>query len=116
MRKASASGSSWLIVIAIIAGYIIANQLYLTYKTVPISDPNVYCENDQVKLHQNMFGMGEFSFNLQASVSCSDYKTSRCKVACDNNNVVCKCESTLLDQLLSHPGEWILGRTVQENK
>ena len=100
----------WIVVIILIVAYVAMNQIYIPYKTVPINDPNAFCENDTIKLKNNMFGFGKTLFEMQAGVSCIEYKTSRCVPACENNVPNCRCEATILDRLLSHEGEWLLGR------
>jgi len=99
----------WLIIVLlIVVGFIIANKVYIPYKTVPIVDENVYCENGTLKLKNNFMGMGEMGFEIEASLKCIEYKTSRCRPMCKENRPVCQCEATILDQLISHEGEWLL--------
>ena len=100
----------WVVIIILIGAYIAMNQIYIPYKTVPINDPNAFCENDTIKLKNDIFGLGKFSFEMQASMKCIEYKTSRCVFTCENNIPSCRCEATILDRLLSHEGEWLLER------
>jgi len=97
----------WLIIVLLIVGFIIVNKVYIPYKTVPITDENVYCENGTLKLKNDFMGIGKIAFEMEASLKCIEYKTSRCKVMCKDNTPVCQCEATILDQLISHEGEWI---------
>ena len=97
----------WLIIVLLIVGFIIVNKVYIPYRTVPFTNDNIYCENGTLKLKNDFMGLGKLGFEGEASFKCIEYKTSRCKPMCKEEKPVCQCEATILDQLISHEGEWL---------
>jgi len=101
---------AWIMVffiIVIIVGILVMNQTYISYKTVSLKDQTViFCENGSMK--SRMGDIGQLAFQAYAGTLCIDYKTSRCVPVCENEVPSCRCEATILDRLLSHPGEYLM--------
>ena len=88
-------------------GFIFVNKVYLPYSDVPFNNENIFCENSTLKLKNDFMGLGKMAFDMEASVKCIEYRTSRCRPMCKDGKPVCQCEATILNQLISHEGEWI---------
>lgn len=98
----------WLIITLLIVGYAVSNNLYLSYKTVEINNKDVFCKADTVMVKKqpfDIFGMG----TMDLSLSCLEYKSSRCRPVCANAKPVCQCEASVYDRLFHQPGDWLLG-------
>lgn len=98
-----------IFIIALIVGYIAMNKIYIPYKTAELSEYNAFCENNEIKLKYDMMGIGQMTFNMEASIRCVEYKTSRCIPICENGKPVCRCEASIFNQLFSNQFEWLAG-------
>jgi hypothetical protein len=99
-----------VVIFIIVILIILANVIYLPYKTVPLSTYNTYCEGDKVMLKNNMMGLGNMAFQMEAGVTCLEYTSSRCRFTCQNQAPVCSCEAKVFDRIFHSPGDWIFGQ------
>ena len=86
----------WILVI-IVVGYLIVNNVYVTYETKNMMDGNAYCSNNTLLLRNDMYGDAKNEFNTWNSITCLKYITSKCKPVCENNAPVCKCQATIMN-------------------
>ena len=105
----------WLIIIIII---VIAIFIKFPYAERPITAGDVYCVDGQVMKQQyptgGMLGMfGSFMNSMpsggemQASLSCLDYKSSVCNLGCKGSKPICSCTANIWDLVLHTPGDWM---------
>jgi hypothetical protein len=60
-------------------------------------------------LKNNLFGdLGQWASDISASVSCIEYKSSRCRRICEGNVPVCQCEAVLSDLFFTKKGDWLV--------
>lgn len=99
----------WVIIIALIVVVILLNNIYYPYKEARLKDPNLLCDNGVMKMKNNFMGMGKLMVNLDASITCMEYKSSRCRPFCSESGIpMCSCEATVLDRILYKEGEWLI--------
>jgi hypothetical protein len=98
----------WSVVLLIILIYIVANQTYTSYRKDIVKNSNVYCDNGNIMLKNNIMGMAEDILRGDVSLHCLDYRTSRYRLVCEGDKVYYQCEATILDQIFNHPGDWIV--------
>jgi hypothetical protein len=99
----------WLTWALIIIGIVLIFQYHIPYATVSINDFNLECKNGNVVVKNNLMGLGTWASQMSASLSCADYKSSRCRPLCQNNQPVCQCEANSIDLVFHQKGDWILG-------
>ena len=99
----------WGVIIIIIVIVISAlNHLYLPYKTVNLENQMVVCENGTVKEIEGWSGLGNTTMGMQTSMTCLEYRTSRCITVCDKDLPSCKCEASMLDLLLYNAADLVV--------
>jgi len=99
---------TWVYLIIFILLCVFLIKVKIPYDIRPISDSNVYCENDEVLAKNDFAPLGVSLTSLSVSMNCMDYKSSSCKVFCDNGKPACRCVAVGYDLLFSRKGEWVL--------
>jgi len=94
---------TWFIVMLVIIGIVIIFQYPIPYNKVDVSGYNVFCDNNQVKLRQNIMGIGELGLALE----CYEYKSSQCFPICTDNKPYCQCKANLIDIIFRQEGDWM---------
>ena len=83
---------------------ILISFLYpIKYATREIGGSNLYCENSKVKAKFNFLGFG----TIGASLTCGEYKSSKCELYCDDQTPMCKCKALIKDLLFAQKYGWI---------
>lgn len=85
-----------IVILVIVAAIVIVNNLYLGYKTVPIDQNGVSCED----------GVFRATAPVNTATLCDEYMTSRCVFKCDDGEPICKCESSVFNQMFMAPGDY----------
>jgi hypothetical protein len=89
-------GKVLVVIIVILAAIIMVNNAYLGYKDVAINQLGVSCEN----------GVFKAATPVNITGFCDEYVTSRCVLKCVQNAPVCKCESSIFNQMFFAPGDY----------
>ena len=96
----------WIAIIVLI--YIALIKIHIPYAYHPLSDPNLYCQNENLMMQNNMMGLGQMVSSMMASVTCLEFKSSACQMTCKDEKPACHCEASIFDVVFSTPGEWML--------
>ena len=99
-----AEGGIVVLIIILVAGYLIANNVSITYKTEKVEYPDAYCKDGNVMIKKNMMGIAELGFSTMASLTCIEYRTARCFPSCVGDDVVCKCKATIRNIYFDNKG------------
>ncbi len=100
----------WFWWIIIIGGIVFLIQFHVPYdEPRPLSDFNLKCEGGKIIIENDMFGLGKWATDMEAGMTCLDYKSSRCMYVCDGEVPACQCETALIHYLFTREGEWIFG-------
>lgn len=98
----------WLWIIIIILIIIFFIQFRVPYgEPHLLNDFNLNCKDGKIYLKNNLMGLGDLAFQMEASVSCMEYKSSVCQPICFNDKPACQCKTALVHRLFSRQGEWI---------
>lgn len=108
---------STIIIVLILAGlYALVNNVYWEYDKKDINIDEVICIDENA--HYNFgedINEGKFAgwyndrrhndvknkVNTYTIFSCREYKSSNCKISCDNNTPYCSCNAKIIDILFN---------------
>jgi len=96
---------TWLVWMIVIVGIIMVFQYKIPYSTVKISTFGQCDQNNNFRLENNFFGVGE----MGVAMHCMEYKSSQCRPMCMDKNPMCQCEANLIDIVFRQKGDWFFG-------
>ena len=92
----------WVWILLIVILLIVSSHVYVTYETKKISSNSLYCEDGNLYQKNGLMDfISSMTIEIELGISCIEYKTSRCKPSCVNENPVCKCQATIWNMIFS---------------
>ncbi|MBW2982631.1 hypothetical protein KY343_07135 [Candidatus Woesearchaeota archaeon] len=91
-----------LIIIAIlVGGWLVINNVKITYRTMPSEDDSLYCKDGSLYQRRGIF----YAFSEMAdSMKCIDYVDSVSVRYCEGDKVMLKCKASIYSRFFKQKG------------